>query len=127
MKTIGEMIDRQGQNGNRSRKTSCAVTSTGLTASNDKMAIAVRQRYGNFEKFIKTFSPGKQAKYCQDPQRCVTGYAPTLVMIERAYGNEASSPAKAFLLMKVVDLSEISGAKDKLDQRQQDWLCDVLF
>lgn len=59
-----------------------------------------------------------QIKYCQFPERCYTGEAPSLARLRATFGDAA---AEIWLEIQINDLSEFAGCKDKLshDQIQQ--------
>lgn len=68
-------------------------------------------RYGSKESMLAKFSPDRQAQFSQFPERCITGDCPTLSEVTRMYG---VATAEAWLEIQLRDLSEYSGAKEKL-------------
>lgn len=76
------------------------------------------ERYGDKERFLKTFNPSEQARFCATParrERCVIGTAPTLEQLSETYGNGAS---EAWLVPQLLNLSEFCGCKGKLSREQ---------
>lgn len=71
----------------------------------------LRQKLGNRNKFLITYSPDYQLKVCDSPTLCVIGDYPTLTDIKLGYGENVSV---AWLVPQLIDLSEYCGCKDKL-------------
>ncbi len=60
---------------------------------------------------MAAYSPDRQAFFSQFPERCVTGDSPTLSEMARLYG---ANEAEAWVEIQVRDISEFSGARDKM-------------
>ena len=71
----------------------------------------LRQKLGNRNRFLITYSPDYQLKVCDSPTLCVIGDYPTLTDIKLGYGENVSV---AWLVPQLIDLSEYCGCKDKL-------------
>ena len=65
-----------------------------------------------------------QYDYCVDIKRVYTGKAPTLNVLNDAFGKNIT---EAWLAIQIRDLSEFSGCKDKLDIEQIDKLAKVII
>lgn len=87
-------------------------------------AIALRNDYADAAAFINTFAPAKQYSYCAEERRCYMGKAPSLVTVGEAFGKGAS---KSWLAFQLRDLSEFSGAKNKLSIAQIDDITEVIL
>lgn len=68
-------------------------------------------KYPTAESLMAAYSPDRQALFSQFPERCVTGDSPTLSEMARLYG---ANEAEAWVEIQVRDISEFSGAKEKL-------------
>ncbi|MCM1484062.1 MAG: hypothetical protein NC043_06980 [Muribaculaceae bacterium] len=80
-------------------------------------ALEVRRRYGCAEKFLSTFNPDHQARYCRHTERVFLGSAPPLVRVAAAYGQGA---AESFIMIQLHDLSEYAGCSVKLSAREEE-------
>lgn len=65
-----------------------------------------------------------QYRYCADIKRAYTGKAPTLSVLNDAFG---CSTTEAWLAVQIRDLSEFSGCRDKLDIENIDKLAKVII
>lgn len=61
------------------------------------------------------FSPDKQVTYCRDESRCYFGTAPSIKLIQEAYGQNT---AESWMEIQLRNLSEFAGCKDKLTLEQ---------
>lgn len=83
--------------------------------SKQNFAVQVRNRYGNESEFLTLFNPSKQNEYCRRLERCFTGGAPSLNLLEIAY---SPAVAESWIECQLKDLSEFSGCKEKLTVQQ---------
>lgn len=65
-----------------------------------------------------------QYDYCADLQRVYTGKAPTLNVLNEAFGKNIT---ETWLAIQIRNLSEFSGVKDKLDTAQIDMLAKTII
>ena len=65
-----------------------------------------------------------QYDYCTDLQRVYTGKAPTLSVLNEAFGKNIT---ETWLAIQIRNLSEFSGVKDKLDTAQIDMLAKTII
>lgn len=73
-------------------------------------------RYGTAEQLIARFCPDKQYTWCRlHRQRMFTGDAPSLTKVAEQYGD---GTAMSWLSKQLQNLSEFSGAHDKLTPQQ---------
>lgn len=86
--------------------------------------VACRETYKTSDNFLKLFNPDMQYDYCVDIKRAYTGKAPTLSVLNDAFGKNIT---EAWLAIQIRDLSEFSGCKDKLDIEQIDKLAKVII
>lgn len=75
----------------------------------------IRRLYANDLELLSKFNPGAQAVFCRDTEKCHFGNAPTLGLVEAAYGN---ATAQSWLKIQILNLSEFAGCKDKLTLTQ---------
>lgn len=80
--------------------------------------------YETSDKFLKMFNPDMQYSYCRDLQRVYTGKAPTLSVLDEAFGKNIT---ETWLAIQIRNLSEFSGVKDKLDTAQIDMLAKTII
>ncbi|MCM1454891.1 MAG: hypothetical protein NC193_10240 [bacterium] len=70
------------------------------------------------------FNPDRQVDYTRDLQRVHTGHAPALCTVAEAYGTKV---ARAWLQIQLSDLSEFSGCRGKLTDRQMAHTAEMLL
>lgn len=87
-------------------------------------AVSCIELFGNAEKFLCTFNPDMQYKYCKDVNRCYIGKAPSLKVISEAYGENIT---ETWLEIQLRDLSEFAGCKDKLSIQQIEQIAKVII
>lgn len=80
-------------------------------------------KYGDRQKFMDTFTPVMQVKFCRDADRCYFGEAPTLATIAAAYGR---GTPYAWLVPQLVELSEFCGCKGKLTDFQLEYGAKII-
>ena len=85
--------------------------------------VACRERYKTGKNFLALFNPDKQFDYCADLQRVYTGKAPSLGVLNEAFGRNIT---ETWLAIQIQNLSEFSGVKDKIDTTQIDMLAKVI-
>ena len=71
--------------------------------------------YGNRESFLTTFNPDVQREICGNTDVCFFGGAPTLTLLNNAYGEKT---AAMWLVPQLYNLSEYCGCRDKLSANQ---------
>jgi len=79
----------------------------------------VKRSSGELSDLCHKFSLREAARFAKDPERCVTGVAPSLIDLDTTYGPDA---ARYWLAAQLADLSEYCGVKGKLSPCQID-LC----
>jgi len=82
------------------------------------------KRYGNAEQFFKTFCPDNIAKYSSYPEKCISGYAPTLNVIKNAYGEDV---ATSWLMLQLNCVNAIVGSQNKLSPEQTFSLAQLIL
>ncbi len=83
----------------------------------------LQSKYGNRQQFMMTFHVDKQTELTRNEERCYFGTAPTMGMVNTAYGKKT---AQEWLTAQLADLSEFSGARDKITGRQIKQLADII-
>lgn len=63
----------------------------------------------------ETYNPDGQAKLCRNVSDCWFGEHPTLILLDNTYQKDV---AEAWLVPQLANISEYSGAKDKLTKEQ---------
>lgn len=86
--------------------------------------ITCRERYKTSKNFLALFNPDMQYDYCADLQRVYMGKAPTLSVLNEAFGKNIT---ETWLAIQIQNLSEFSGVKDKIDTTQIDMLAKVII
>ena len=81
------------------------------------------RRYGDRERFMLTFTCSREKEYCRHAERCVLGNAPTLSLMNAAYGRNTSA---AWIVPLLTDVSEFCGCKDKLSDGQLEELAYII-
>lgn len=69
------------------------------------------------------FNPSTQTGYCRDRERALFGTAPQLGALQRSYG---TAVAETWLSIQLNDLSEFTGCRAKLNERQLDELAAMM-
>ena len=100
------------------------ISNLPATSQLSSAALTLRSRYRTEAEFINTFSPNKQYSYCTEIRRCYMGKAPSLVTVKEAFGK---GTAQSWLAFQLRDLSEFSGAKEKLGIGQVDDITEVII
>lgn len=80
-------------------------------------------RYGDRQTMLQTFGVANQMRYTKDEDRCYFGTAPTLGQVNAAYGYATS---QEWLTYQLADLSEFSGARDKITASQINQLANII-
>lgn len=80
-----------------------------------QMITELQQRYTDGVTLLTRFNPSMQVQFCRDKDKCHFGNAPTIRLVERAYGRET---ALSWLEIQLRDLSEFAGCKEKLAPAQ---------
>lgn len=94
------------------------------TSQVSSAALVLRSSYQDSAEFITTFAPKKQYAFCTEVKRCYMGKAPSLVVVNEAFGK---GTAQSWLAFQLRDLSEFSGAKEKLGIGQIDDITEVIM
>ena len=87
------------------------------------MLTAMLQRWATRDSLLQTFHIDKQMELTKDPERCYFQNAPTLWTVNLAYG---FGTAQEWLAYQITDLSEFSGARDKITDRQLDQIIQLI-
>lgn len=106
------------------RQKSSETSNLSATSQVSSAALVLRSSYQNSAEFITTFAPKKQYAFCTEVKRCYTGKAPSLVVVNEAFGK---GTAQSWLAFQLRDLSEFSGAKEKLGIGQIDDITEVIM
>lgn len=69
------------------------------------------------------FNPHKQIAFCKNKERCFTGLAPTLNVIDNAFGERIT---ESWLAIQIRDLSEYAGSREKLSTQQIDQIAQTI-
>ena len=83
----------------------------------------VKQRYGSREQFMQTFNPDTQLMAAKNEERAIFGTAPTLGIMAKTYGE--SFPA-SWLMPQIYDLVVYCNSKGTLNERQMEFLAEVI-
>lgn len=94
-----------------------------LPSQQSSVMKAMVSRYGDRQRFLEIFHVAEQTKLTRDPERCYFGTAPTMGMVNTCYG---SGTAQEWLVYQLADLSEFSGAKEKITGHQIKQLADII-
>ena len=78
-------------------------------------AAALIECFGTSEALLAAYNPGRQADFAAQPERCVTGRAPTLAEVDAAFGKGTGA---AFVVPQLYNLSEFCGCREKLTEAQ---------
>lgn len=81
-------------------------------------------RYGNVKNFYRLFSLRNTSDYISNPERCVTGTAPTLSAMKRFYGE---GPTRGWVEIQIITLSDLCGAADKINNSQTAFCAEVIL
>ena len=95
-----------------------------MPATSQISSAALRCSYQDSAEFITTFAPKKQYAFCTEVKRCYMGKAPSLATVNEAFGK---GTAQSWLAFQLRDLSEFSGAKEKLSIGQIDDITEVIM
>ena len=83
----------------------------------------MRQRWDTRDSLLQTFHVDRQMELTKDPERCCFQTAPTLWNVNIGYG---FGTAQEWLAYQIADLSEFSGARDKITDRQLDQIIQLI-
>lgn len=72
---------------------------------------------------MEVMKPDKQMGYGVAPERAIMCDAPTMTVLEEAYGKNA---AAVWLVEQLTDLALYAGVKDKMDTRQYEQLATII-
>jgi hypothetical protein len=80
------------------------------------------QRYSG-EQFLTAYNPDRQIGFVRQPERCVTGTAPKLWEVSKAYGPKVM---ETWVEIQLRDINEFAGNRDKLSTRQIEQLAKIV-
>lgn len=80
-------------------------------------------RWPSAESLMATFHVDRQVAYTRDPSRCHFGKAPTLNAVNAAFGR---GTAEEWLTFQLGNLSEFSGAREKITNEQIGQLAQLI-
>lgn len=87
--------------------------------------IELRKRFGDHPgRILSEFNPSKQVQYTRHIDRCYFGTAPSLGLIQRAYGRDT---AESWLIIQLNNLSEFAGCREKLKEHQITELAEMIM
>lgn len=93
------------------------------TSRRSSAVIDCIERYKTGKEFMVLFNPGKQFAFCKDKDRCFTGLAPTLNVLDNAFGGNVT---ESWLAIQLRDLSEYAGSREKLSTAQIDQIAKTV-
>ena len=80
-------------------------------------------RYKTGQDFMILFNPSRQFDFCREKDRCFTGHAPTLNVVDNAFGKGIT---ESWLAIQIHDLSEYAGSREKLSTGQIDQIAKTV-
>ena len=83
----------------------------------------VIQTYHSEDNFLALYNPSKQVDYTRDLAKAFRGNAPSLSLIEKAFGSCARD---TWLDIQLTELAAFSGCRDKLTDHQVQGLIDII-
>ena len=119
-KAVGQIIETSSE---RRNSVSASKATQALPASGGRLLTATLQRWETRDSLLQTFRIDKQIELTNIPERCFFQNAPTLWTVNLAYG---FGTAQEWLAYQITDLSEFSGAKDKITDRQLDQIIQLI-
>lgn len=117
---VGQIIETSR---GRQNSVSASKATQVLPASGGRLLTAIRQRWETRQSLLQTFHVDKQVVLSKSPERCYFTNAPTLWNVNLAYG---FGTAQEWLAYQITDLSEFSGARDKITDRQLDQIIQLI-
>lgn len=117
---VGQLI---ATNRGRQNSVSASRATQVSQANGGKLLTATLQRWETRDDLLQTFCIDKQIELTNIPERCFFQNAPTLWTVNLAYG---FGTAQEWLAYQITDLSEFSGAKDKITDRQLDQIIQLI-
>lgn len=83
----------------------------------------VRERYGTREQFLAAMNPTVQKYAARNPERCFLGHAPSLGVVNQAYGRNT---ATMWLIAQLVDLVAFTNSKQLLNEQQVAMVAEMI-
>lgn len=117
---VGQIIETSR---GRQNSVSASKATQVSPASGGRLLTAIRQRWETRQSLLQTFHVDKQVELTKSPERCYFTNAPTLWNVNIAYG---FGTAQEWLAYQITDLSEFSGARDKITDRQLDQIIQLI-
>lgn len=84
----------------------------------------MRERYGDAQRFLATFTPDLQIIAARHPDRAYTGTAPTLAAITVGYGEPV---AIVWICIQLENVNLFAGAKEKMPVSRQKELSALIL
>lgn len=119
-KAVGQIIETISE---RRNSVSASKATQALPASGGRQLMEMRQRWDTRDSLLQTFHVDRQMELTKDPERCFFQNAPTLWNVNIGYG---FGTAQEWLAYQIADLSEFSGARDKITDRQLDQIIQLI-
>ena len=119
-KAVGQIIETSSE---RRNSVSASKATQALPASGGRQLMEMRQRWDTRNSLLQTFHVDRQMELTKDPERCFFQNAPTLWIVNIGYG---FGTAQEWLAYQIADLSEFSGARDKITDRQLDQIIQLI-
>lgn len=117
---VGQLI---ATNRGRQNSVSASRATQVSQVNGGRLLTATLQRWKTRDDLLHTFCIDKQIELTKIPERCFFQNAPTLWTVNLAYG---FGTAQEWLAYQITDLSEFSGAKDKITDRQLDEIIQLI-
>ena len=116
MKSVKEIIPAVMRNVNGTK-------SLANTSSQSLAVVDCIGRYKNGKDFLITFNPSRQFAFSRNKDRCFVGLAPTLNVVDNAFGERIT---ESWLAIQIRDLSEYAGSREKLSTEQIDQIAKTV-
>ncbi len=85
--------------------------------------MSLLKKYGSIADFMKANNPSVQLQICKDTDTCFFGDAPTLSILDHAYGKNS---AEAWLVPQLTELSLCCGLKEDASKEQLRFIAVVI-
>ena len=125
MKTINAVINQLKQEGMLpsgppySLQTNSSAQETNLSPT----LMKIKNKYPTVKEFLVAINPDRQLQICNDPEDCYFGNSPTLISLNKLYGQGA---AEVWLAAEVQEACLFMGIKEMPDINQTEKLVKII-
>ena len=116
-------MQQDGSLPSRTHQNLCEKCLPTTTSQVPEDCVSLLKKHGSIGDFMKANNPSVQLQICKDTDTCFFGDAPTLSILDHAYGKNS---AEAWLVPQLAELSLCCGLKEDASKEQLRFIAVVI-